>query len=199
MTFPRNGGSDQPTKGAGTSLFAKRRARRGRVADSLIGLSSLAIASVYAVGYLHTSAADSAGLLAGTSPAAASASATLGPPVPTPQVLTGRPPQSTATPRPAASVAPVQAAYTDGTFLGRGTSRHGDIEATVVINGGKIVSASVSTCLTRYSCSEVNALVREALQRQGVPVNHISGATDSSNAYKQAVAAALAKSKTVTR
>lgn len=197
MTFPPDAGSVERAKVAGKSLLAKRRARRGRVTDSLIGLSSLAIASVYAVGYLHTGSADTTALVNGTSAAAVSPSATLGPPVPTPQVLTGRPPQSTPTPRPAASAAPTQA-YADGTFLGRGTSRHGDIEATVVITGGKLVSASVSACLTRYSCSEVNPLIREALQRQGVPVNHVSGATDSSNAYKQAVAAALSKSKTVT-
>ena len=43
--------------------------------------------------------------------------------------------------------------YKDGTYLGWGTSRHGDIQASVVIQGGQIVSAEIAQCLTRYSCS----------------------------------------------
>jgi uncharacterized protein with FMN-binding domain len=61
-----------------------------------------------------------------------------------------------------------------------------------VIKGGKISSAAISRCGTRYSCSVINALVSEVVTRQAVPVDHISRATDSSNAYKQAVTNALA-------
>ena len=40
-------------------------------------------------------------------------------------------------------------------YSGWGTSRHGDIQATVVIEGGRIASAVITQCLTRYSCSWV--------------------------------------------
>jgi uncharacterized protein with FMN-binding domain len=88
-------------------------------------------------------------------------------------------------------------AYRDGTYTAVGTSRHGDIQATVVISGGKIVSAQVSACNTRYPCSRVNPLVSEVVSRQAAPVNHVSGATDSSRAYTAAVTAALAQARAV--
>jgi uncharacterized protein with FMN-binding domain len=81
----------------------------------------------------------------------------------------------------------------DGSYVGTGFSRHGDIEATVVIAGGKIVSANVTGCGTRYPCSRVNSLVREVVAKQAPPVDIVSGATDSSYAYVDAVTQALAQ------
>jgi hypothetical protein len=75
------------------------------------------------------------------------------------------------------------------------TSPSVGMEVTVVIKDQKIVSAAVSQCGTRYSCDKVDTLTRLTVSRQAVPVDHVSGATDSSNAYKQAVAAALAKAR----
>ena len=83
--------------------------------------------------------------------------------------------------------------YRDGTYVGMGTSRHGTIQATVVIKDGKISSASISRCMTRYPCSYVDRLVNEVVASQAVPVDHVSRATDSSNAFKQAVAQAIAE------
>jgi uncharacterized protein with FMN-binding domain len=166
-----------------------RRGKKGRVADSLIALSSMAVVSVYAVGYVHTRNATPPPLVAATGPVATAA---VSPAAPSGPSITGArvPAVATRTPTPVPSATKT---YNDGTYVGLGNSRHGGIEATVVVEGGRIVSASVSRCMTRYSCSDVNSLVREALSRQGVPVNHVSGATDSSNAYKQAIANALAK------
>jgi uncharacterized protein with FMN-binding domain len=64
-----------------------------------------------------------------------------------------------------------------------------------VINGGKITSANVVSCSTRYSCSDVDPLVSEAVSTQGVLVHYISGATDSSDAYNEALLNALAQAK----
>ena len=83
--------------------------------------------------------------------------------------------------------------YVDGTYTGRGSSRHGDIAVAVVIEGGAIVSAAVTDCGTRYPCSDVNPLVSEVLTSGTVPVHNVSGATDSSRAYRAAVAQALQK------
>ena len=44
----------------------------------------------------------------------------------------------------------------DGVFYGWGTSRHGDIQASVEIKNGKIVGAYIAQCLTRYSCSWIS-------------------------------------------
>ena len=69
------------------------------------------------------------------------------------------------------------------------------MQVTVVIRNGKIVSAAVSQCGTRYPCSDVDPLVRSVVNQQAAPVNHVSGATDSSRAYTTAVKAALAQAK----
>ncbi|TMF99328.1 MAG: FMN-binding protein, partial [Chloroflexi bacterium] len=81
--------------------------------------------------------------------------------------------------------------YRDGTYVAIGTSRHGPIEARVVVKDGRITSASVSRCGTRYPCSDVNPLIKQVLSRQSAPVDYVSGATDSSKAYNEAVKNAL--------
>ena len=85
--------------------------------------------------------------------------------------------------------------YTDGTYYGWGTSRHGDIQAEVEIKNGRIVSASIAQCLTRYSCSWIAALPAQVLARQSADVDYVSGATQSTNAYYYAVVDALLKAK----
>jgi uncharacterized protein with FMN-binding domain len=88
-----------------------------------------------------------------------------------------------------------RAQYTDGTFTGWGTSRHGDIQASVEIRNGRIASASISECLTRYSCSWISALPGQVVSRQSAEVDYVSGATQSSNAFYYAVVEALHKAK----
>jgi uncharacterized protein with FMN-binding domain len=86
-------------------------------------------------------------------------------------------------------------AWKDGTYLGWGTSRHGDIQAAVVIEGGRIASATISQCRTRYSCSVIDRLPPEVAQRQSPEVDYVSGATQSANAFYYAVVEALAQAK----
>jgi uncharacterized protein with FMN-binding domain len=86
-------------------------------------------------------------------------------------------------------------ALKDGTFYGWGTSRHGDIQASVEIKNGKIVSAWISQCLTRYSCSWISMLPPEVVQRQSAEVDYVSGATQSSNAFYYAIVEALKQAK----
>jgi uncharacterized protein with FMN-binding domain len=83
----------------------------------------------------------------------------------------------------------------DGVYYGWGTSRHGDIQASVEIKSGKIVGAYISQCLTQYSCSWVSALPGQVVQRQNAEVDYVSGATQSSNAFYYAVIDALKKAK----
>jgi uncharacterized protein with FMN-binding domain len=90
---------------------------------------------------------------------------------------------------------PVEAEYKDGTYLGWGYCRHGDIQASVVIEQGRIKSAAIARCLTRYSCSWIDSLLPQVSERQTADVDWVSGASESSDAFHQAVADALAKAK----
>ena len=149
----------------------------------LIALSSAAIASVYAVGYVNSSADESA------VPSAVVAAAATAPQVRANPDVAGRQPAA------APSASAVGASYRDGTYVATGTSRHGNIEATVVVTNGQVVSAQISNCQTRYPCSKISSLPPQVVARQSVTVNRVSGSTDSSNAYLAAVGSALAKAK----
>lgn len=83
--------------------------------------------------------------------------------------------------------------WKDGVYVGRGTSRHGDIEASVEIREGHIVSAKITQCLTRYSCSWIDDLPSQVTARQSAEVDFVSGATHSSDAFRGAIADALTK------
>ena len=157
-----------------------------KLAGSLLALSSAAVVSVYTVGYVHTQTSlDQLEAAVQTPVATATQPATTQSP---PGLIVPR-----ATSAPPSS--PTQSLLRDGSFTGMGSSRHGSIQATLVIAGGKIISASVTSCMTRYPCSDVDSLVRAVVQGQAVPTANVSGATDSSRAYKQAVANALAQAR----
>ena len=100
------------------------------------------------------------------------------------------------------AAATAQTRYKDGLFLGWGSCRHGDIEASVQIQDGKIVTAAITQCLTRYSCSWISPRVpnpvlpdlpREVVERQSPKIDYVSGATESSYAFADAITAALSK------
>ena len=85
--------------------------------------------------------------------------------------------------------------WKDGTYSGWGTSRHGDLEASVEIKDGRIVSAWISQCWTRYPCSRIDALPPQVVERQSANVDVISRVTQSSDAFYYGVLQALAKAK----
>ena len=67
--------------------------------------------------------------------------------------------------------------------------------AAVVIEAGRIASATIAQCLTRYSCSVISRLPPEVAERQSPEVDYVSGATQSANAFYYAVVDALSKAK----
>ena len=87
--------------------------------------------------------------------------------------------------------APAVKVWRDGKFVGWGGSRHGDIQATVVIEGGRIVSAQITDCQTRYPCDVIEKLPGQVVSRQSPNVQRISGATESADAFYSAVYFAL--------
>jgi uncharacterized protein with FMN-binding domain len=85
--------------------------------------------------------------------------------------------------------------YKDGTYTGWGSCRHGDLQAQITIEGGKITVARISQCLTRYSCDVIGRLPPEVLQRQSAEVDWVTGATQSADAFSYAVSDALSKAR----
>jgi len=121
---------------------------------------------------------------------------------PSPASTTNPPTEAAAPPAVAPPAAPAKSAYKDGVYLGWGSCRHGDIEASVTIQGGKIALVAISQCLTRYSCGWIAPkipggglpdLPSQVVERQGPKVDYVSGATESSYAFADAVVAALSK------
>ena len=121
-------------------------------------------------------------------------------PVSTPAPTLTAPAPASTPPTAAPAAAPVvksvaKTSYKDGVYLGRGTSRHGDIEAMVEIQNGRITNTVISQCLTRYSCSWIAVLLPQVVARQSAEVDYVSGATVSSDAFYYAVMQALAQAK----
>ncbi len=81
--------------------------------------------------------------------------------------------------------------WRDGIYTGLGDSPHGDIEARVVIKDGRIIEAGIATCDTRYPCSVIDPLIHQPVERQSPDVDYMSRATESSDAYYNALVAAL--------
>lgn len=157
----------------------KNHTRKGKLSGGIIALSSAAIVAIYSLGRANTSAGSEQAF------------------VDAPTAQAGASVRSGSTPAPAPTQVPATqaAAYKDGSYVGNGNSRHGGMQVTVVIKDGKIASANVTSCGTRYPCSDVNSLARAAVSKQTVPTNHVSGSTDSSQAYEQALTNALKQAK----
>ena len=137
-------------------------------------------------------------------PAIARATAGVATPKPSDDAKQAAPPAAPAIPAvepppvvapPAPPAAPAKPVYKDGTYLGWGTSRHGDIQAQVVIEEGRIKAATIAQCLTRYSCNVIVNLPPQVTQRQSPETDYVSGATQSTNAFYYAVVDALSKAK----
>jgi len=126
-------------------------------------------------------------IVASTSPSPVSESPAVASPI-----ATEAPAAPTATnPAPTAPTTPAAPVWKDGKYTAWGTCRHGDIQATVVIEAGKIISAEITDCQTRYSCDIIESLPPKTVSRQKAKFDHVGGATESAYAYFGAVYWAL--------
>lgn len=101
-------------------------------------------------------------------------------------------------PTPAAGIAGSAAAATlvkDGTYSGSGMGRRGGVNVSVTIANGKIVAAAITSLTIHYPHNVINSLPPQVVAKQSSQVDLVSGATDSSLAFRQAVAQALSKAK----
>ena len=169
----------------------------GKVSTGLLSASSAAVFAVYMAGYLRTeSEADRFARQVAHRRVAGVAARRVH------SVTEGLrwksdgadQPADTSTDLNAGAAVPINA-WKDGTYTGWGFSRHGNIEARVVIAGGRIASAVISQCRTRYSCGVIDPLPPEVARRQNPDVDYVSGATQSADAFYEAVVAALNKAK----
>jgi uncharacterized protein with FMN-binding domain len=180
----------------------------------LVALSASAVAAIYMAGYLRTQAADaSIGAaavptlgVAESAPVTAAAPPSSAPAVTAvPQPIAQRQPaaaprqaptplpQPTAVTRPSSSQ--VQGQYRDGTYIGQGTSRRGDVWVSVQVQGGQIANVTITRSTLQYPLRDIANLPSEVVQRQSAQVDTISRATYSSQAFRGAVIQALNAAK----
>jgi uncharacterized protein with FMN-binding domain len=188
----RNAEVNPERKTRAPAKAASKESRGKKITRRLVVASAAAILTVYAAGYTATQSAASQIAAQATSPVALAQTATSGgsptaSSVPSPTTI------PTATAMSALTAASTASTYKDGTYSGTGVSAHGSIQAKVVIQNGKIVSAQITASTTRYPTSRIASLPGEVVSAQSPNVNYVSAATDSSTAYLQAVANALAQ------
>jgi uncharacterized protein with FMN-binding domain len=85
--------------------------------------------------------------------------------------------------------------YKNGTFTGTGMNRRGSIEVAVTMKNDKITDVQISNWGMHYSECDVVGLPNEVLQNQNAQVNNVSGATYSTQAFADAVQAALSQAQ----
>jgi uncharacterized protein with FMN-binding domain len=155
----------------------------------LVALSASAVATIYLTGFLATQpvavtmAADEASsvLAATTTPATATA---------TPSVVVGA--SATATPTTSATAT---GTYADGTYSATGTSRFGNVSVSVTIAAGTVSNVQITKVTTSFPMSRIASLPSQVIAAQSANLNVVTGATYSSQAFKQAVQTALAQAQ----
>ncbi len=92
--------------------------------------------------------------------------------------------------------------YKDGTYVGTvADAYYGSVQVQSVIQGGKIANVSFLQYPNTHGTSiAINSqampyLQQEAIQSQSANVNIVSGATDTSLAFQQSLASALAQAQ----
>ena len=85
--------------------------------------------------------------------------------------------------------------WKDGSYLGWGHCRHGTLQASVVVEAGRIASATIAQCYTRYPCTVISMLPPQVPQRQSAEVDRVSSATESADAFYFAIVDALEKAR----
>jgi uncharacterized protein with FMN-binding domain len=156
----------------------------------MVAMSASAIATIYAAGFALTRSADTALGIAASASRVSTTAVAQAQTNPTPTVVVGA---SGAT---ASASTATTSAYKDGTYSGQGTSRRGGIGVTVTVQGGVITNVQITSVNTEYPVSRIASLPSAVVKQQTASVNVISGATYSSQAFKQAVQQALSQAAT---
>lgn len=89
------------------------------------------------------------------------------------------------------------AKWKDGTFTGAAEGMHGDVTMSVTISGGKITKVDVVSQTETKGVSDAafEQVPGKIIEKQGIEVDTVAGATISSKAIIGAVEEALGKAK----
>jgi uncharacterized protein with FMN-binding domain len=161
-----------------------------RMPGRLVALSASAVATIYVAGLLSTQPAAQS-VAAAAAPIAAVVTPTSTLATSAPAVVVGASTSATTTP-----TTTTNAAYVDGTYSATGTSALGDVTVSLSVAGGKIANVQITKVTTKFPMSRIASLPAQVVQVQSANVNVISGATYSSQAFKQAVQQALTQAHT---
>jgi uncharacterized protein with FMN-binding domain len=153
----------------------------------MVALSSAAIAAVYFAGLAATREA-AAGLAGG-----AATSAPLSRAAPQPSATPTVVPPIQASRTASSGAATSSSSYADGTYSGTGTSRFGSISVSVTIQSGRITNVAITRATTSFPVSRIASLPGQVVARQSAQVDRVTGATYSSQAFRQAVQQALSQ------
>jgi len=111
-------------------------------------------------------------------------------------------PKPTATPTPTSTPTPTPATgkYKNGTYTGSvADAYYGNVQVQAVIQGGKIVSVNFlqypndRATSIRINSQAMPYLQQEAIQVQSAQVDGVSGASDTSQAFRESLSAALSQ------
>lgn len=118
------------------------------------------------------------------------------------QQTTELPTSGQGTPLPPTSVPVSRGQYKDGEFIGSvADAFYGNIQVKAIISGGKITDVQfLQYPSDRGTSIEINSqampyLTQEAISAQNASVDIVSGATQSSLAFRESLASALAQAK----
>jgi uncharacterized protein with FMN-binding domain len=85
--------------------------------------------------------------------------------------------------------------YKNGTFQGTGSNRRGSIQVAVSIKNDKITDVTISNFAMHYTQADVVHMPQEVVKKQSAQVQNVSGATYSTQAFKDAVQNALSQAR----
>jgi uncharacterized protein with FMN-binding domain len=89
------------------------------------------------------------------------------------------------------STAAGAATYANGTYSATGTSSLGNVTVSVTTSAGKITNVQITRVTTKFPVSRIASLPAQVIQKQTANVNVVTGATYSSQAFRQAVQLAM--------
>ncbi|MGG1550216.1 FMN-binding protein [Paenibacillus ferrarius] len=89
------------------------------------------------------------------------------------------------------SITQIKSKYKNGTFYGTGSNRRGTIQLAVTLKNDRIIDVEITNFGMHYSERDVVDLPQEVVHLQSAQVANVSGATYSTQAFKDAVQNAL--------
>jgi uncharacterized protein with FMN-binding domain len=120
-------------------------------------------------------------------------------PAPTPAPTPTQPPAPKPTPAPAPKP---KGQYADGSYTGsQADAYYGIVQVRATVSGGKLTDVTfLSYPSDRGTSRQINSiampyLIQEAIQAQSANVQTVSGASDTSAAFRQSLGSALAQAK----